>query len=309
MRAGAHHHRPALLAVVALAAVVAVAAGARLSAHDGIAGQIETITAQIAQKPLNATLLVRRAELRRLMRHWSLALADLDRAEALSHLARLGATRDFHHGLLVAVDLVRAHVLADAGHTKGAVEAASRVLAREPAHADALIVRARAHARLRLSRQAAADFTHAIERQPLPDLFLERARAISTSRGPDLQAALAGLDEGIGRFGPLVVLQVEAIDLEVRLRRYDAALTRLEHVTRQAARKDTWLARRGEILERADRIDDARTAYGAALAAATSLPPSRQRSRASTTLIERLHANLDRLGHGSTRQARHVDIQ
>jgi tetratricopeptide (TPR) repeat protein len=257
-------------------------AHASLGAHDGIPEQIAALTAQIARSPASADLLVRRAELYRYARQWTEAIADLDRAQ------RLDAT-------LASVDLARAHLLLDSGRPRAAVDAATRFLTHQPRHADALIVRGRARAQLGIPRDAAVDFTHALELRPTPDLYIERARTVAGATGSSIEAALRGLDEGIARLGPGVTLELEAIDFELRLKRYDAALIRLERVSAQAARKESWLARRGAILEQAGRIDEARATYRAALTAAMNLPESKRRTKVSAALIQKLTQDLDRL--------------
>ena len=141
-----------------------------------------------------------------------------------------------------------------------------------------------------------------LEGQPQPDLYIERAR-IAMTTGPD--AALHGLDDGIRRLGPIVTLELEAIDIELRLARYDAALSRLDRVSAQAARKESWLARRGAILEAAGRLDDARSAYQAALAAAQSRPAWTQQTAASSELIDRLRSDVARLSsYAATRPSK-----
>jgi tetratricopeptide (TPR) repeat protein len=256
-------------------------------AHNGLADRIAAITAQIVKNPTSGELLVRRAELYRFSRQWREALADLDRASTLDPA-------------MAAVDLARAHVFLEVGHQQAAVDAASRFLTHQPGHADALIVRGRARAKIGFAKEAAIDFTRALDQRPAPDLYLERAHAILGSGPSHIESALRGLDEGIARLGPIVTLELEAIDLELRLKRYDAALARLDRVSAQAARKESWLARRGAILEQAGRIEEAGTTYRAAWTAAMNLPESTRRARASSALIERLRADLNRLGLNPT---------
>jgi tetratricopeptide (TPR) repeat protein len=269
------------VAAVALAGAIVLFPHAP-SAHDGVEGQIAQITAQLAREPANPGLLLKRGELYRATRQYPQALADLDRAAALDPN-------------LSAAELARARVRLDAGNPRGAAEAASRFLARVPGHADALVVRARARVRLGQVREAAADFTRALESRPFPDWYVERARAQMASGGDGIGDAIRGLDDGIRRLGPVVTLELEAIDLELRLRRHAAALSRLDRLSAQTPRKESWLARRGTILESAGRIDEARAAYRAALAAASSLPAWTQRAPASAALIERLRNDLTRL--------------
>ena len=140
-------------------------------------------------------------------------------------------------------------------------------------------------AKMGARRDAAQDFTKALSltSNPEPEIYLERAKVLAGDAG-DIPEALRGLDEGIERFGPLVTLQLAAIDLEIRLKNYDAALTRLDLITAQSERKETWLVRRGEILKAAGRNEEARAAFNAALIAIESLPPHRRQSRTITAL-------------------------
>jgi Flp pilus assembly protein TadD len=63
----------------------------------------------------------------------------------------------------------------------------------------------------------------------------------------------------------------------------------------QSSRPEAWLARRGEILEQGGRAEDARTAYGKALAALEALSPRYRNTRATLELEARLRSTLDRL--------------
>jgi tetratricopeptide (TPR) repeat protein len=279
------------LTIIAIAGALALMQGSA-HAHERLAEQIAQVSAQIARSSANAELLVRRAELYRAAREYQQALADLNRASVIDPT-------------MAATDLVRAHVCLDMRDPAAAADSASRFLARRAGDADALIVRGRALAILGRGRDAAADFTRALEASPMPDLYIERARVTAHSGGKGVADALQGLDEGIGRLGPLVTLETEAIDLEIKLTRYDAALTRLERLSAQSARQESWLVRRGEILELAGRVEEARSTYRAALAAATALPDWIRRTPASSALVERLHAEIARLENaGTTRRRR-----
>ena len=282
---------PQAASVTALTAVALLSAASAL-AHDGIPERIATLSAQIASHPPSAEILVRRAELYRLAREWRLAAADLERATDVDPT-------------LASIDLARAHLLADTGRFQAAADAASRVLTHESNHVDALLVRARARARLNRGRDALADYNRVLQHRPLPDLYIERARADASGPGADLVAVVNGLDDGLRRLGPLVTLELEAIAIERRLKRYDSALARLERLSTQAARKDTWLARRGEILEQAGRRDEARVAYESALTAATTATAALRPSAATAALVERLRASLVRLDSHPTSHTRH----
>jgi tetratricopeptide (TPR) repeat protein len=273
--------RPAMLArvVTGLAALVlGLAPAPRAFAHDGLHDQIEQVTRRIAETPGDGALYLKRGELYRLHGEWDRALADLDRASRLAPG-------------LAAVEFARGRTLLEAGRPAEARAALDRFLAHAPAHVEALLTRARARAALGEHAGAAADYTRALELMPRPepDVYLERARALAAA--DRVEEAVRGLDEGIARLGPLVTLELCAVDLERRLGRVDAALARVDLLASRSPRKETWLARRGEILDAAGRADEARAAFAAALDAIRALPADR-RTRAVVELERQLRDRL-----------------
>jgi predicted Zn-dependent protease len=184
-----------------------------------------------------------------------------------------------------------------------AFEALDRFLAKEPDHPRGRVLRARALVKLGKRREAVGEFTRAIDQTPAgglpePEYYLERAQALGAEGGEYAKEALGGLDEGLARLGPVVTLQLCAIDLEMARNRYDAALERLEKLAAQSARKESYLARRGEILEKAGKLGEARQANVKALEALESLPPHKRKTRAMERLRGRLAQAIERLGRG-----------
>ncbi len=97
-------------------------------------------------------------------------------------------------------------------------------------------------------------------------------------------AVISGLDEGIARLGPLVTLHSLALDIELRERRRDAALARIERLLGFFPSQEQWLIKRGEILAEAGRVTEARDSIHAGLKAIDSLPPDRRRAKAALEL-------------------------
>ena len=250
-------------------------------AHGDVHELILSATREIEKDPRNAELYVRRAELQRAHREFDAAHADIGRAEALSN--------NWH-----VLHLVRARLFLDAEWYESAKVAADRFLAREPNHSEALVTRARARAKLGERLGAAEDYSRAITNSPTPgpELFIERAQVLVAEGGNHLAAALQGLEQGMAKLGPLVTLQLPAIDVELKQNRVDAALERLDKVTAQFPRKETWLARRGEMLQQAGRNAEAAEAFRAALKALDTLPPTRRAVPAVTELEQRVRAAL-----------------
>jgi tetratricopeptide (TPR) repeat protein len=190
--------------------------------------------------------------------------------------------------------------LLNAGRLEAARTALDRFLAREPLHAEGHILRARALARLEQWDASVVDYTQAIAYlarvgAPNPDYYLERAYA-SASRGLNhIHDALQGLDEGTTALGTLAALELYAIELELRLGHTDGALARLDSLGAYSTRRESLLARLGEILELAGRVHAARAAYEQAVSAINNLSPRHRRTRGTLELEAQLHAALARL--------------
>jgi parallel beta-helix repeat protein len=270
--------------MLCLVAAVCLALCGPLAAHDEPHKEIERLSRAIEWHTTDANLFLARAGLHRMEGHWQAALADLDRA---AELDPLNPTIDFHRGRLCF----------EAGEPQAAREDLDRFLAKHPNHVQGLMTRARTLRQLDEPLLAARDYSNALAEisDPRPVLFLERADALAAAGDEYLASAIAGLDEGIEQLGSVVPLQAKAIDLELRAQRYDSALDRIDHILSTMPRKERWLARRGEVLERAGQIEEARESYSEALAAIERLPWRRREAPAiqelATGLVSRLTAD------------------
>ena len=265
--------------IVLIAVCIALLAGLA-RAHEGLHEQIAALTAKIKRDPKNASLYLQRGELHRLHRDWRQAAADYDRAERLQPS-------------LKTVELARGKMFFDSGRLQRAKSTLDRFLNQQPEHYEGLITRARVLAKLGERSGAAKDFTQAValSSAPEPELYIERAKVLAGDE-QRINEALTGLDEGINKLGPLVTLQLAAVDLDLRRRNYDGALVRIDQIAAQSQRKEAWLVKRGEILKLAGRDDEARAAFNAALLAIESLPPAHRQSRSVTSLELRARSAL-----------------
>jgi tetratricopeptide (TPR) repeat protein len=245
-----------------------LSAGSLAIAHPEIELQIAAVSARLADRPTDPVLLLQRGELHRIHADWAAAEADFRRAAA----AGAGAIVDFHVGRMKL----------EAGRLDEAAVALDRFLDREPSHAPALIARAETRVALGRPLEAASDFSRAlaVTSRPEPAYYLGRARALAAAGSEHLDEAIRGLDEGLERLGHPVTLDLEAVELELGAGRYDAAIARIDRIAAASARREAWLVRRGQILEQAGRVPQARQAYQLALESIHTLPASRRWNRA-----------------------------
>jgi tetratricopeptide (TPR) repeat protein len=245
-------------------------------AHGDLHEQIAAVTGRLQQQP-TAELFLKRGELHRAHAEHEAALADFDRAEQLKPA-------------LDAARLCRGLCLLQAGKPAEAREALNEFLIRRPEHAEGHAARARAQVRLKQFMEAAADFDRAIALtdEPKPDYFVERARALVEAS--DFDRAIRGLDAGLKQLGALPTFESLAMEIELKVQRYDAALARVDRLIARSARKETWLERRGEILAQAGRPEEARHAFADALATLERLPDRIRNNAATKELAARLRA-------------------
>jgi tetratricopeptide (TPR) repeat protein len=183
----------------------------------------------------------------------------------------------------------------EAGLLPEAKNELDRLLRAVPEHQEGLLTRARLLTKLDEPLQAALDYDKVIAglENPTPEFYLERAKAL-VAGGPEQTArALAGLDEGIRRLGPLFTLVDFAIDLEVQAARYDAALRRLDKQLGPALAPERLLYRRGTILGLAGRPAEARKSYVQALESLRRAPIRRRSTRAAQELEAELVKLVD----------------
>lgn len=248
--------------------------------HDELSDQVKAITIQIQQAPNQADLYIQRAELLRADSHWKQAEQDYLKAKRLA--PGIAAT-DLGLGLLYL----------STNRLQESKRSLDRFLSRQPDHAEALVARGHALSKLGNRMAAVEEYSRALKLRPDPEIYIERSRLLSAEQ--KLQEAVTGLNQGIQQLGPIVTLELYAIELEIQLKRYDDALTRVDRIANQSERKETWFARRGEILLQASRKEEARKAYRLALEAIQKLPQARRNNRYTLELEERVHLALEQL--------------
>ncbi|MCP5056482.1 MAG: hypothetical protein GY937_07105 [bacterium] len=279
------------LSLVVLGWVLAVFLAADGQAHgdvhqgiDDLGRQIDRASPRSDGQASLSNLHIRRADLHGLDANWDAALADLDRAAALDPRRR-------------GMDYLRGRVLLDAGRAAEANAALHRFLTANPDHAAGRAARARALLQLDRPLEAAEEFRRATLLQPAssPDDYLGRARALRSAGSEYLGVAITALDEGIAALGPVVGLERLAMEFELEAGRTDAALVRLDRTASGLPRKETWLVRRGEILERAGRRTEAQATFEEARLALGRVPDHRRRTLAMVQLDTRISEAMVRL--------------
>lgn len=257
---------PRCLLCLGLAAAVACG-------HEDEGKTIARLSDEIAAKPADGSLFIRRAALHLERGDWQACLVDLERAE-----------RTGKGGLAV----LRARALMEGRHYEYAI-AVVRPVADD---AMAAILMARAEAALGRVAEAAEDYHQAMKRlpNPEPDHFLEGADLLC--RAGRSHDALALLD----RAPQTIVIVERAMQLEAP----DAALKRLEALIEASQIKEPLLAKKAVFLAQNGREAESAAVWRTLANRLTRLPTQARESHAMSKLAQQAHHALAALQHSSS---------
>lgn len=221
------------------ACLAVLAAASPALAHGNVSDRIAILGDRIKSHPGIAALYAERAELLRQHGEFDAALADWGAAEK----------RDPR---LAPDPCVRAQLLLEAKAPQKALPLLAALVKKDPKDGLAWFLLGQAHAGAGDRPAACAAFDAAIPllNPLLPDQVLVQAGAHLADGHPE--QALDRLEAGMRRLGPLVVLQEQAVDIEVGLGRTPAALARLDAVIAdfkaRKLRPDAWVRRKEQIM-------------------------------------------------------------
>jgi predicted Zn-dependent protease len=176
-----------------------------------------------------------------------------------------------------------------------AKKALDPVLAEHPEVTRAWLLRARATKWLGDAPASLADYREVLKRSPLPepDLVLEVAEfMVAQEQEKEAEQVIVA---GMAKLGPVPVLVLRAMDLEIAAKNFDAALLRVEEMRKTSPRPEPWMAKRASILAQAGRIDESRAAWEALARHLLALPNLERGSHAMSKLMEETRFALDAL--------------
>jgi len=92
----------------------------------------------------------------------------------------------------------------------------------------------------------------------------------------------------------------QAITLELERKNYAGAVARIDTMLARSARRETWLVRKGAVLEKMNRAAGAARAYRDALAAIDELPTRFRETLPIEKITREARNGLERLGAAGT---------
>ena len=256
-----------------------LAAGA--IAHEATSIAIAQVTQEIATRPSDAALYIRRARLELEHADWQAALIDVERADRC-------ATSDLN------LDHERAKALLVGQRYPQALATLKTHLEVHPTDAAARLDMARALAAMGNAAQAATNYLagfHALP-HPEPDHFMECARLLRSAKRE--RDALAVLDTSA-----VPALAECAIEIEISLGQFDSALARMSRLIAAAQTPEPLLAKRAALLALAGQTSASVTQWTELQQRIQRLPPNARASNAMGRLVTQAQQALASLKNDS----------
>ncbi len=204
---------------------------------------------------------------------WQTALVDLEKADRLEPGKH-------------ATDWLRGQALMAGGKFALAKAVLDDFVTKYPEHGGALASRARVLVKLEQHEAALADFRAALVKMPNPEpeLVHEVVEALVAQKQNEEATNL--LELHLKRLGSSPGLIMKALEMEIALGRFDAALARMDAMQKAAPRPEPWMAKRAAILAQAGRADDAKAAWTALRDHILALPNLERGSHSMSRILE-----------------------
>lgn len=250
-------------------------------AHEQAAVKVFMYTQDLKRDPANVELRLARGR----------ALAELSRTdEAAADFKRV---LELDPSLDIALFEMGA-LLDRAERYAEALEWFDRYANAEPELAGAHLWRGRTLAKLDRNAEAISAYTRSIElsAQPSPESFSELAVIHARAGEAGRLRAIETLDDGIKRVGFIITLELRALDFELAGNDTSSALIRLDRIIAKSPRKETYLARKAEILRTAGRNEEARVADVDALHSIEALSHTRRTAPTVKELESKIRTRL-----------------
>ena len=245
--------------------------------------ELDRMDVLVLKEPANAQYRFQRGELNFLDGKWKWAAEDCEEAE------RLAPGK-------YPVDRLRAQILGGEGKHAEALSLLDKYLAANPNDSVAHTARARIAMKAGQVNDSLESYRMALARAATPDsnLFLESATAFKQHDHRD--EAMQVLAKALEVHKDEPALAAHALDLDVEMGAFDAALIIVDALQKTSPLPETWMARKAAILGQAGRPEQSRRAWLALQSHIAALPNLKRGSdaiRAIDQMAQRALATAD----------------
>ena len=221
-------------------------------AHGSLHDVIERKSRQIEQNPDDALALFERGMLYQKHGETGLALSDFHRALQLEP--------GYH-----VCHLPLSELYLKSGRVRKALYHIGLLIEKEPDNPFAYEARAAVYRAMGWKARAVADLRRVIALKNddaiRPEDYIRLSDAVLKGSPSHYGEAIGVLEAGLRRLGNIISIQSRILELELESNRCAAALERIDRIMAPLKRKEKWLAKKAQILERNGQPEEAFEAY------------------------------------------------
>jgi len=253
-------------------------------AHGPIHESIKRVTKKIKKKPNDPALYIERGQYYQVDENFDLALNDYLTAKGLDPEIKM---IDFHCGQLFS----------EHGYPTTALRFANKFLSYNSNHVAGLMLRATIFVQLGEDSLAIIDYEKGIQqtKTPKPEYFVNISKAFIAADSTNFSSAIEWLEKGEEYLGFNIILKSYAYDLAKERKEYGKAVEIVDKVLPKMNRKETWLYKKGVVLELANDINNARNVYQETINHIKKLPVRLQKTKMMLELEANTRMALIRL--------------
>lgn len=249
-------------------------------AHGDLEIQIDELSIAIEKKSGDAFLFFQRAELYRRILAWDAAKNDYARAE------KLGYSK-------TELDYYRGRMFVQAGDDAKATQHLDKYIKNHPNDSRALTTRAKISTRPPLDAVDDLDKAIVFSDRPSPDMFLDRAK-LTIKAGPKyFDRMIAGLEQAIAHFGPLVSLLEFGVTESETTSNWQLAIKLANKLPEQIKGSPRWMYRIGLMHINLQNHDQAHHHFEKALLGINELSNARKNTPATRKLLSEIKTSQE----------------
>jgi len=253
-------------------------------ANGVIQAKIDSISKAIKKDKKNAELYFKRGELYYVIGYYDDAYYDYLNTKKIDPEWDL-------------INFVIAETLLESGRLHTARNYIDQYLSKYPQAGEAYWIKARINHKARL--YSAAVITYDMAFRYIKNLetkhFLYRAEASVAAGKPYYRQALIGIEKGLEQLGPVINLVLIAIAIEIKMKKFTDALSRVEILMDQLPNEELWVFKKGEIQELLEDKNGALQTYDQALNTIRMLPKRKREMKSIKDLEKKIKQNIEKI--------------
>lgn len=245
--------------------ILAVIPVTSLLAHGLSHQRMHVLDHKIIDYPQDPTLLIKRGQIFQETKQWNAALTDYTKA--------LTIDPTFYKALYW-----QGFALQQKGQYERAKNKLQEFLTHNPSSPSGHNTLAKVYAQLNKNIKAADHYDQAInnDKSPPPQIYLERTHSLFKVSPIPAKRISNGLQDAIKQHGPVITYSELLIDLNIKIKNYQKAISWIEKLPENLQKSPQWLNKKAEVEKHAGNHKNARNLYQRCIKEISNMSPNKQ---------------------------------